>query len=88
MILNTTIYPSTAVITVINKRRKFAVLTAVVIFFVIEITFVKLGLYEQHWWRYYMTTITIGVILILGIVWFDKIKNGCDGLRRAVTFFP
>lgn len=87
LLLNTTFYPSAAIVTVTSKRRKFFVIFYTVIFTLTEYSFIQLGLYEHHWWRYYMTILTVVILLIIAIKWFDRIIDKCVGLTRAVTFF-
>lgn len=87
LILNTTLYPSIAVIMVAFSFGYGWIAFSAVLFTVIEYVFIKLGLYEHHWWKYYMTTITVVTILWIDKKLFHKIKDGCSGFTRAVTFY-
>lgn len=87
LLLNTTVYPAIAIMTVTSKRWKLTGALFVVLLTCFDYLFVKLGLYEHHWWRYYQTTIAVVVFLTAAWVWFNKIKYGCKGAVRAVTFF-
>lgn len=87
LILNTTLYPTVALLMVTFSYRYIYIGIAAMIFTVIEFIFIKLGIYEHHWWRYYMTTITvIGILLIANKV-FKKIQEKCTGKVRAIIFF-
>lgn len=58
-----------------------------VFFMLIETLFLNLGIYEQHWWRTYMT----GIIVILGLnlikVWVSKLKEKPYKFLRYMTFY-
>lgn len=87
LLLNTTLYPSAAIISALSKRRSLTLVFLVVFFTVTEYIFLKLDLYVHHWWRYYMTVITVVISMRLATKWFDKLQNGCHGFARAATFF-
>jgi hypothetical protein len=87
LILNTTLYPAIAIIMVAYSLRYGWIAFAAALFTFIEYLCVKNGLYEQHWWKYYMTAFAVVVFLSFELKWFDKIKSGCKGLRRAFTFY-
>lgn len=87
LILNTTLYPSTAIVMAAYSLRLRWTFVVAAIFVFLEYVFIKLGIYEQHWWRYYMTAAIVIVYLSIIIKWFPKIYNGCRGLKRAVTFY-
>lgn len=87
LILNTTLYPTVAVVMVAYSFRYRWILFIATLFTLIEYSFVKLGIYEQHWWRYYMTFMTVVAILSIANKSFPKIKQGCSGLTRAIIFF-
>ncbi|MBK1812767.1 hypothetical protein JHL18_19275 [Clostridium sp. YIM B02505] len=87
LILNTTLYPAAALVMVVFSFHYGWISFVAVFFTAIEYVFVKLRLYEQHWWRYYMTIITVVGILLFDNKWFPKINKKCYGLNRAITFF-
>jgi hypothetical protein len=87
LILNTTLYPAIAVIMVAYSLGYGWIAFSAALFTFIEYLFVKHGLYEQHWWKYYMTTFAVIAFLSFEHKWFTKIKRGCKGLKRAVTFY-
>lgn len=87
LILNTTLYPAAAIVMVAFSFRYGWISFVAAFFTLIEYLFVKLGLYEQHWWRYYMTIITVVTILSIDNKWFVKITKRCHGSTRAITFY-
>lgn len=87
LILNTTLYPSAAII-MVTHTWKYAWISFFAAFFtIIEYVFVNLRIYEQHWWRYYMTAITVIILLLITNKWFFKMNQGCYGLTRSITFY-
>ncbi|MDP4088788.1 MAG: hypothetical protein Q8930_05895 [Bacillota bacterium] len=87
LILNTTLYPTAAIIMVAFSLGYASIPIIAAIFTIIEYCFVKLGIYEQHWWRYYMTFAAVVVFLLVARKWFAKIKQKPSGLTRAITFY-
>ena len=87
LILNTTLYPAAAIVTVTHSRRYAWISFFATIFTLVEYLFVNLGIYDQHWWRYYMTFITVVIFLSIANKWFSKMNQNCYGLTRAITFF-
>ncbi|GFP75544.1 hypothetical protein [Clostridium fungisolvens] len=87
LILNTTLYPSAAVVMVAFSFKFGWISFVAALFTAIEYVFVNLRLYEQHWWRYYMTAIAVVGILLFDNMWFPKINKKCYGLNRAFVFY-
>ena len=87
LLINTTLYPSAAIVMVANSLRYGWILSVAIVFTLIEYLFVKLRIYEQHWWRYYMTFIAIVIFLLISVYWFTKMNQKAYGSTRALTFF-
>jgi len=87
LILNTTLYPAAAIVTVSQSRRYIWISFFAIFFTLIEYLFIQLGIYDQHWWRYYMTIITVVILISISSQWFDRINHGCSGLTRSITFY-
>jgi hypothetical protein len=87
LILNTTLYPAIAVVMVAFSLRYGWISFVAALFLVIEYMFVKQGLYEHHWWKYYMTTIAVVVFLLICKYWFSKMNQHPYGLTRAIIFY-
>jgi hypothetical protein len=47
----------------------------------------KLGIYEHHWWTYFMTALAIFIYQILTKKWFEKINCTRYGWLRTSTFY-
>ncbi|HEX3045389.1 MAG TPA: hypothetical protein VHY08_11590, partial [Bacillota bacterium] len=53
----------------------------------IEYSFMKLGIYEQHWWNFYLTAIVVFLYQVVSKIWFIKMNRIRHGLPRYLTFF-
>lgn len=87
LLVNTALYPAVAIAMVAYSLRYKWILFVAASFTLIEVFFVKLGIYEQHWWRYYMTFIAVILFLSIFKKWFAKMHLGCTGLFRALTYY-
>ncbi|EKD94249.1 MAG: hypothetical protein ACD_26C00150G0001 [uncultured bacterium] len=45
------------------------------------------GIYEQHWWRYYMFTINILASHLVAKTWFVRMNKYLYGVTRFITFY-
>lgn len=48
----------------------------------IEVLFVQLGIYEQHWWRYFHTFIGANAFFLFSKKWFSKLQMSLKPLSR------
>ncbi|MDF2593545.1 MAG: hypothetical protein K0S75_3011 [Clostridia bacterium] len=87
LIINTTLYPSAAIVMVTYSLRYGWILTFAAIFTLIEYLFVNLRIYEQHWWRYYMTFIAVVIFLSIFHFWFPKMVHKRYGVTKSITFY-
>lgn len=87
LILNTTLYPAISVVVAVYSLRFGGMCSITVIFLGLEYLFLKLGLYEQHWWRFYMTALTVLLLLIISKYWFAKLLRKPYGSTRMITFY-
>lgn len=80
LLLNSTIWPGAATLMVAYSLGYgwFPLITAP--FIVAEYLFVELGIYEQHWWKYYMSVIIVVSFLTISRKWFTKMYHSCYGL--------
>jgi hypothetical protein len=53
----------------------------------VETLFMKFGLYEHHWWKSYMTAVSVFVYLVLVKIWFVKMTQVRGRSSRAVIFY-
>jgi hypothetical protein len=87
LLLNTSMYPAAATVMVAYSLSYGYISLVTVIFVFAEYLFLKMELYEQHWWRYYMSVITIVAFMTISRAWFYKMNRNRYGLTRALTFF-
>lgn len=87
MLLNVSLYPAIALIAAVYCINFYKILFIAAIFTGIEFLFIQLGIYEHHWWKYYMTF--IGVVLYLSFLrfWFPRMLQRRYGWTRFFTFF-
>ena len=87
LLINTTLYPSAAIIMVgYGLHYKWMIFVAS-FFTLLEVLFVKMRIYEQHWWRYYMTFITVIIFLSIFKKSFTKMNEKRYGLTRAIIYY-
>lgn len=87
LIVNTTLYPSLAIVMMVYSLRYGWFCLVAVLFTLIEVLFVNLGIYEQHWWKYYMTIIAVIFFLSIELIVFKKINQRYNRLTRAAIFY-
>lgn len=87
LLLNTTMFPAASVSMMAYSFRYGFIGFVSIIFVLAEYLFVKLGLYEQHWWRYYMSAINVIAFMLISSNWFHKMNRQRSGKTRAITFF-
>lgn len=87
LLLNTTMYPAAAVIMVSYSLRYRWTFVVTAIFVLIEYLFYRLGLYDHHWWKYYMSVITVFLFILISRTWFYKMNQDRRGVTRATVFF-
>ncbi|MGE5678093.1 MAG: hypothetical protein ACM3ZR_08560 [Pseudomonadota bacterium] len=87
LLLNSTMFPAASTFMVVHSFRYGFIALVSMIFVLAEYLFVKLGLYEQHWWRYYMSAINVIVFMLVTDKWFNKMNQQRSGKIRATTFF-
>ena len=87
LFLNSTMYPGAATLMVTYSFRYVGISLITSVFILAEHLFVKLGIYEHHWWKYYMSVIVVVAFLVIAKKWFAKIKHAQQGLPRVLTFY-
>ena len=87
LILNTTIWPCMAVLVVAYRLGYgwISLITAGIL--LIEYLFLKAGIYEHHWWRYYMTGLALIINLTILKLWFPLMNKVRHGLPRFTTLY-
>lgn len=87
LIINTTLYPTAAVIMVAYSFRNKWIAFIAALFTFIEYVFVQLGIYKQHWWQYYMTTIAVICFMLFVHKWFNELNKKNNKITRTITFY-
>ncbi|MHB1391690.1 MAG: hypothetical protein ACYCYE_01165 [Clostridia bacterium] len=87
LFLNSTMFPAAATLMVVHSYRYVGISLITAVFILAEYLFVKLGIYEHHWWRYYMSGINIVAFLLISRKWFTNIKDARRKLPRLLTFY-
>lgn len=87
LILNSTLWPGTAML-VTGYDIGYGGMTLIsAAFLLIEYLFVKAGLYEHHWWDYYMTAVALIVFLAVTKKWFRVMNDKRYGITRFITLY-
>lgn len=87
LILNSTLYPGTAIVVAAYRLGYLGISLITVIYLLLEYLFLKLGIYEHHWWKYYMTALAILIYQVLSKTWFIKMNKMQHRWLRISTFY-
>ena len=87
LLLNTTMWPAAAVLAA-ACRLKYGWYPLIIAYFIFaEYLFLRMGIYEQHWWRYSMSVIVVVIFLILTRQWFSKISSTIRKVPRTTVLY-
>ncbi len=87
LLLNTTMFPAAGLIMVTNSRSYLRSALIAAVFVVIEYLFHELGIYVQHWWRYYMSAVNLFIFEAVSRIWFNKMVRPFRRSTRAVVLY-
>ncbi len=87
LILNSTFYPGTAILVAVYALGIGWISLITIFYLLMEYLFLKLGIYEHHWWKSYMTVICIFVYQLVTKSWFEKMHDMKSGFLRFITFY-
>lgn len=87
LILNSTLWPGCAMAVVTYSLGYGAIALFSVGYVLIEYLFVQSGLYDQHWWKYYMTAVAVLLYLTICKLWFPVMSRNRHGVIRFVTLY-
>ncbi|HYE81136.1 MAG TPA: hypothetical protein VEG39_03100 [Clostridia bacterium] len=87
LFLNASMFPAAAILMVTNSLGYLGVSLIVTVFILAEYLFEELGIYEHHWWKYYMSVINTVLFLVIVKKWFAKVKHARRTLSRVITFY-
>lgn len=85
--LNSTLWPSAAVLVVAYRLGYGWMSLIAAVFILLEYLFITYGMYEQHWWRYYMTVTATILYLVIFKKWFPLMNEVRQGLPRFITLY-
>lgn len=87
LLLNTTMFPATSIVMIAYSFRYGYMVLVSIIFVFAEYLFVRFGLYEQHWWRYYLSAINVIIFMLVARNWFYRMEKRPTGSTRAIIFY-
>lgn len=87
LILNSTLYPGMAILVVAYSLGYKWIFLMSAGNMLIEYGFVKFGMYEQHWWKYYMTGAAVFLVLAILKTWFPIMNQKRHGFPRFITLY-
>ncbi|HRS21295.1 MAG TPA: hypothetical protein P5510_05985 [Clostridia bacterium] len=87
LFLNTSMFPAAATVMIAYSLKSRGIVLTAVLFLLVEYIFAELGLYEQHWWNYYMSFFNVIAFMLISRKWFSKMYEERRGLTRAVTYY-
>lgn len=87
LILNSTLWPGIALMAVAYRFKYWGISLITTSYLLLEYLFLKLGIYEQHWWRYPMTAAAIIIYLVILKKWFPLMNNTRHGLLRFISLY-
>jgi len=87
LFLNASMFPASAILVITYSLGYPGYSIIIAGFILAEYVFVHLGIYEQHWWRYYMSGINTAAFLIIARKWFTVITPPKRNVPRLITFY-
>jgi len=87
LFLNTSMFPAAALLAVVYSLEYTGSALIIAGFILAEGLFMKLGIYEQHWWRYYMSCINTALFLSIVKKWFPRISPAKYDISRLLTLY-
>lgn len=87
LFLNASMFPAAALLVVVYSLGYTGFTLIIAGFILAEYFFIKLGIYEQHWWRYYMSGINTAFFLLIVKKWFPRINPAKYDISRLLTLY-
>jgi len=87
LLLNTTMFPSAAILMQAYSLGYWGMSLITALFVFAEYLFVRLGIYEQHWWNYCFSAINVVAFLTISGKWFAHVRNATRRIPRFLTFY-
>jgi len=83
---NSTLWPATAVLVASYSFRYWWIFVITFVYVLLDVLFVRLGIYEHYWWRTWMTGIAIFAYCILMRFWYKRLEDIRFVIFRFITF--
>lgn len=83
---NSTLWPATAILVASYALRIKWILVITFVYMLLDILFVRVGIYEHHWWKLWMTGAAIFTYCILMRFWYQKLEDRRFVFLRWITF--
>lgn len=87
IIPNATLWPATALLVAACSLRCRWIALITAIYTLLDVLYVRLGIYGHNWWRTWMTSIAIFSYCVLMKAWYTQLKNRRHTLLKFITFW-
>jgi hypothetical protein len=87
LLLNGFFWGGTAIFVAAFSLNSLWVLLISIAYMLVEFFFLKVGAYEHHWWKLYMTGAGAFVIFTIAKKWFSGLQDNKHQFLRKFTFF-
>lgn len=87
LLLNTTMWPAAALVAAAGRPAYGWYPLFLAYFIFPEYLFLRLGIYEQHWWRYPMSAVLVVVFLTIVRRWLPKISGAVRPTPRTTVLY-
>lgn len=87
LFLNATMFPGAAILFETYSLRWLGGSLILAYFVLAECLFEHLGIYEKHWWNYWLSIVNTAAFLILSRKWFANLKHPRYNITRLLTLY-
>ena len=87
LVCNGFFWGGTAIFVAVFSLKAFWIFLISIGYMLVEVLFLKVGAYEHHWWKLYMTGAGAFVIFTTTKKWFQRLQKDNHKLLRKFTFF-
>jgi hypothetical protein len=87
IIPNATLWPATALLVAAYSLRYRGIVLITVIYTLLDILYVRLGIYQHNWWRTWMTSAAIFSYCVFMKAWYAQLKNKRRTFLRFITLW-
>jgi hypothetical protein len=83
---NSTLWPATAMLVIVFSLRYRWVLLFSVLYMLLDMLFIKLGIYQHNWWRTWMTGAAIFLYCVITKQWHARLDDKRFRILRYIAF--